>query len=85
VCPSLFFVTRIKGKEEKIIITESMELITYKDAQQWASSFGIESDAGIEKLAEWIWANKVGYRDSFSKHPVSQLNDVDFWNIVEGN
>lgn len=65
------------------MITDDMKLNSKSDARQWASDFGLTADKQEEKLADWIWRNKPAIGCTKREHPVSQLSDDDFWNIVE--
>ena len=64
------------------MITNAMSLITKKDARQWASDLGVEGDAAVELVAEWIWSNKNDYNCTIQDHPISNLSAEDLWNIA---
>ncbi len=58
-------------------------LNTQDDADQWATHFDLDPEE--EKiLAAWIWENKPHNCCCFRDHPVSDINDADFYNIFEG-
>ena len=67
------------------MITDHMELTTYRDAQHWANEILTDADhtdADEERLAAWIWEHKSGPRCSYAEHPISTLDEDAFAAIV---
>ena len=67
------------------MITECMQLNSYRDAQQWASDFGLECDAQEERVADWIWDNKPEIGCSWSEFQDANsgvLESEEFWEIA---
>ena len=65
------------------MITEFMRLVTTRDADQWASDFGLENDDHIECLSKWLWKNKPFAGCSYAEHPISSMSDSEFWKIFK--
>jgi len=67
------------------MITESMQLNSYRDAQQWASDLGDLTAAQQERVADWIWDNKpeIGctYED-FCEQNADEWDGEKFWEIA---
>ncbi len=63
------------------MITKHMQLNSKRDAHQWASDYGLETEAEINRLADWIWANKPAIGCTFAEHPLSAISDEDFWKL----
>ena len=67
------------------MITEMMTLTTYRDAQQWASDFGLECDAQQERVAAWIWENKPEPNCTWADFQAANadvLESEEFWEIA---
>lgn len=63
------------------MITDKMTLNSKQDAVCWAAQYDLPMDQ--EKLlANWIWANKPEIGCSIAEHPLSTINDEDFWDIT---
>ena len=67
------------------MITENMELDSRRDAQQWASDFGLECDAQEERVADWIWRNKPEIGCTWGEFQMENLDVLEsdqFWDIA---
>lgn len=67
------------------MMTNAMQLTTYRDAQVWAQQFGLECDAQEERVADWIWENKpepgCTWEDFQAAH-ADTLESEEFWEIA---
>mgnify|MGYP001765265935 CR=1 FL=1 len=67
------------------MITEFMTLNSTRDAHQWASDMGLECDAQIDRVANWIWDNKPSYGCTWAEFQEANsevLESEEFWEIA---
>jgi len=68
------------------MITEHMQLNSYRDAQVWAAQMGLDTPEQEERVAAWIWAAKPGYGCTwagFQEFNQEVLESDEFWEIAE--
>ena len=66
------------------MITTAMQLTTRRDAYNWAADMGDLTDEQIERVADWIWANKPEISCRYDEHPICYLPVHEFWAIADG-
>jgi hypothetical protein len=67
------------------MITDAMQLTTFRDAQLWAQQFGLECAAQEARVADWIWESKpkqgctwADFRDAHAE----VFESDEFWMIA---
>lgn len=65
------------------MITQNMRLNSKSDARQWASDFDL-IEQHTENLAEWIWNYKPQLGCCYAEHPLAELSDDNFYDVIDG-